>query len=135
MKRRTVGAEHNVFLSVVWGAAISAVIMLALTLLCSVIVNMMSDPLAATDIASLAVLLVAAAVSGFVISRRAPEKKMLTASLSALLLCLVLIVIGLIVSAGALTGRIFLNYICYMGVSLLCAWLGARDKKRHRRRI
>ena len=130
--RRSSKKQGNVFYSVLIGALISAAAMLILSALAAIIANMTKDPLSAIPIASLSATLCAAAVSGYIISRRAHEGKMLTAALSSLLLCLILLLIGLAVSGGALSGGVFLNYICYIGVSLIFAKLGVKKKRRKR---
>jgi len=120
--------------SVLLGLLISCLCMLAVSLLCAVILYIQGDPLALVDLASLAVLLVSAAISGYIISRRSPEKKLLTVTLSSLLLCLLLFVIGMILTGGGVTTRVYLNYLCYVGVALLFAWLASRKPERKRRR-
>ena len=125
--------ENNVFYSVLFGAAISLGVLAGVSLLCAIIVNMTEDPLAASNLGALISLLVSAAISGILISKRAQGSKMLIASLSSLLFCLTLLIVGLAISGGELSGRVFLNYLCYIGVALLSAKL-ATKKPRHRRR-
>ena len=130
--RRSSFGQGNVFYSVLWGALISAAALLSLLAVAAIIANMTADPLSAIPAASLSAALCAAAVSGYRISRRSNEGKLLTVALSSLLLCLVLLIVGLAVSGGKLSGSIFLNYICYIGVSLIFAKLGARERRRRR---
>ena len=132
-KRKGFKKEGNVFYSVLIGAAISAAIMLALSAITALIINMTSDPLGAADIGSLISLLIGAALSGYVVARRSAESKMLTAVLSSLLFCLMLLLIGLMLGGGSLSGRVFINYLCYIGISTLFAKLGSREMRKHRR--
>ena len=132
-RRRGAKKERNAFYQVAMGAMISAAVLLVLTLISSIIINMTSDPLGASGIASLCTLLLSAALSGFMLARRAAEAKMLRTSLSSLLFCLLLFIIGIAISGGELSGRVFMNYVCYMGVALLFGKLGASGRKRTRR--
>lgn len=118
---------------VLFGFLISFLAMLATSLIASIILYMQADPTPLIDVASLIVLLVTAAVSGYIISKRTSEQKMLTVVLSSLLLCFLLFVIGMIITAGGVTNRVYLNYLCYIGVAILFAWLGGRAPARRRR--
>lgn len=130
--RRNSKGQSNVFYSVIAGALISAAIMLMLSAVGALIANMTKDPLAVIPIASLSATLCAAAISGYIIAKRSKAGKMLTAALASLLLCLILLLIGLAISGGAISGSVFINYICYIGVSLIFAKLGTVGRK-HRR--
>ena len=116
------------------GFIISFISMLAVSLIASIILYMQSDPTALIDVASLVVLLVSAAVSGYVISKRTGERKMLTTALSSIALCFLLFIIGMIMTGGGVTNRVYLNYLCYVGVAMLFAWLGGRAPTKRRRR-
>ncbi len=113
---------------------IKAVLSLALlSVVGGVILYMSDNPMGMVDIASLAVLLLSGALSGYIISRGAQERKLATVLLAALLLSLCFIFIGLIISGGEVSWRAVLNYICYTGVSLLFGLLGKKEKRRARR--
>ena len=132
-KRKSHKRERNVFQSVLIGAALSAAVLLVFSLISSLILGMTDNPLALADDISLVALLLSAAMSGYTISRRARSSGMLISSLSSLLLCLVLLLVGAIVAGADLSGKVFLNYLCYMGVALLFARLGGIELKRKRR--
>lgn len=130
--RKSLKKGNNIFYSVLAGALISALSMLIFSAVAAIITNMTADPLTAIPTASFISMILGAAVSGFIVSKRSPEGKMLITALSSLLFCLMLLLIGLILSGGAVPGKAFLNYICYIGIALIFAKIGAREKRRHR---
>lgn len=124
--------ERNTFQSVLIGAGLSAAVLLLLTLISSAVLMLTDYPLAAAETVSLVALLLSAALSGYMISHRAHDNKMLISSLSSLLFCLVLLLCGLIGSCGDVSGKVLLNYLCYMGIGLLFARIGGIERKRRR---
>ncbi len=135
MTKKTKKAGGNFAVqAVIPGFLISLLVMLAITLIASIVLYLQADPMSLIDITSLIVLLASAAVSGYIISARMPERKILTVTLSSLLLCFLLYAIGMIVTAGGATSRVYLNYLCYIGIAILFAWLGSRAPSKKRRR-
>ena len=94
----------------------------------------MENPTAMTGIFSLASLLLTAALMGFIISKLKGDGGMLISVLSSLLFCLILLTVGLIGTGGKLPLFIPINYLCYMGVAALFAFLGKKREKRGRHR-
>lgn len=111
----------------------SVIVFLALSVVGALVVYFLKDPLGAADIASLVVLLLSGAISGFLNAKMTREGKLTVVGLSSLAFCLVLLLIGLIATGGGVTLRVFLNYLCYIGVSFLFGWLGSREESRRRR--
>ena len=130
MKKTKKANQDFSALTVIKGAVISLAVMIAVALAACIILYMQDDPTALIDVTSLIVLLTSAAVSGYIISKRSPERRYLSVTLSSLLLCLLLYSVGMIATAGGATARVYLNYLCYIGVALLFAKLGSRSKKR-----
>jgi len=109
-------------------------VMLAAVLLASLVTYMSNDPTSLSDIASLIALLFSAAVSSFTVAAVLKESRFLISSLSSLLLVLILMLSGVVMSGGALPPKLFLNYICYMGIALFFSYLGTKKQpKKHRR--
>ena len=135
MTRKTHKTENTGAVRRVLNGLLSSLIsMLAISLVAGVIVYMQDDPLAILDITSLVVLLTSAAISGYIISKKTQERRILTVVLSSLILCLLLFALGMLLSGGGVTSRVYFNYLCYMGVAILFAWLGSREPARKRRR-
>ena len=99
------------------------------SLLFSAITLSVKDPLGFVGIASIGALFSSAAISSAIISRVRGEGGFLTAILSALLFCLVQLLIGLIVAKGEIGLGAVINYICYMAISALAALLGKGRKR------
>ncbi|MBQ9084767.1 MAG: hypothetical protein IJY24_03830 [Clostridia bacterium] len=91
------------------------------------------DPTRLSAVMGLISLLGSGAVAAFVNRRIFGERGFSIALLSALLLSLLLLGIGLIASGGGLPPRCPVNYLCYLGVSLIAALLGKPREKRRRR--
>lgn len=127
------GGERGRFAEIVISFLRSVIVFLALSVIGALIVYFMSDPLGAADIASLVVLLMSGAVSGFLNAKLTREGKLAVVGLSSLAFCLILLLVGLIATGGGVTLRVFLNYLCYIGVSLFFGWLGSREGSKRRR--
>lgn len=110
----------------------SVIVFLALSVIGALIVYFQADPLRIADIASLVILLLSAAVSGFLNAKLTGEGKLAVVVLSSLTFCLVLLLIGLVATGGGVTLRVFLNYLCYIGIALFFGWLGKRETKKRR---
>ena len=133
MKKRASSRDENVFISVLRHSGVSLAIMLVAVLIGAITVNMTKDPLAITDAVSLAVLLVSAVISGAVIGRSGRKSAMLISLLSSLFLSLILLMVGLVLSKGEISGRVFLNYLIYIGASALASRIGKRGRTRRSR--
>lgn len=112
---------------------ISLVTLLILSLVSSMIIYAGENPTSNIGIASLATLISSAAVSGIIISRYKGNEGMKVAGLSSLATVLIMLIIGVILSGGKFSPSAFINYGCYVGISLLAAYLGRKRGKRRRR--
>lgn len=110
----------------------AVIVFLALSVIGALIVYFQADPLRIADVASLVILLLSAAVSGFLNAKLTGEGKLAVVVLSSLTFCLVLLLIGLVATGGGVTLRVFLNYLCYIGIALFFGWLGKRETKKRR---
>ncbi len=121
--------------SILAGALLLLLIYLGVTFAVSLISYGTSDPTSLIDPLSLTALLISGAVGSLVITRLSSDKSVPVALLSSLLVALVLLVVGLIASGGALPLRCPINYLCYVGISALVSLLAKRRKeRRHKRR-
>ena len=104
---------------------------------CSVILGLYSvttdSPTRLIDVLGLWGLLGSGVISGFVNRKINKERGIGFLFLISLLFTLLLILIGLIVSGGALPLRCIINYLCYLGVYMLSALLGGRKISKRRR--
>ena len=93
------------------------------------------DPTGIMSIYSLVALLVSGAVSGFLLSRLL-EGGMGASMLSSLGTVILMLAVALFISGGTLSAGAAMNYLCYLGVALLSAFLGKKrgGKPRHRKR-
>ncbi len=114
------------------GTLASAIITAVLSLIFSFVAYNMSNPDGVIGIFSLAALLIAGAAVGFILSRAYGRGGILIAALSSLLFSLILLLIGLIAGGGALPLPCIINYLSFIAVSTLAAFLGKkREKHRH----
>ena len=132
MARARSKGEHGRLVSILMGAGLSLLVLIIVSLIVSAVVYMMDDPLAVIDIGSLIALLISGLISSFIISRRTREGKMLITILSSLLLVILMLIVCAIIGMGTVNPRVVLNYVCYMGVTLIGGWLGAKGKRRRR---
>lgn len=123
----------NVFVRVLTASAIMLVAVALSSLPVGLVIGMSDDPLSLIDLGSLITLLLGGAIASFIIARIFPDKKLLTVSLATLLFSLIMTLVGLAVTGGEVGARVFLNYLCYIGVSLLFGRIGMLEPRRGRR--
>ena len=112
------------------GTAFAFLCYFLLSLVFSAITLATPDPLCFIGIASMAALFGSGIVSSLVISKVRGEGGFLTAILSALLFCLIQLLIGLIVAKGDIGLGAIINYLCYMAISALAALIGKGRKRK-----
>lgn len=111
--------------------AISVSLIILLSLISAAIVGSLDDPTESVGIFSLGSMLVSAAISGILSTRIKGEGGLRFATLVALSVVLIMLLINVIISSGRVSGGAFMNYGCYLGVAALSAFLG-RKRERHR---
>lgn len=125
--------EWTLLRTVIFGVILSPLVIFALSFIAALILSATKDPLAYFGIAGLVTLLLSSVVSATIITRVKGEGGMPAALISAAIVSLVLIVVGLIASAGKLSGGVVINCLSYIGASCVASFLfRSRGKKRHR---
>ena len=114
--------------------AMSAMVIILLSLMFALVSNMSNDPTGNLGIFSLLTVLLAAAASGFATAKIKKENAIGFSALVSLATVLIML-LSCVIMNGKVSGSAFMNYICYIGVATLFSLLGAREKshKRHRR--
>lgn len=112
---------------------ISALLIFFFSFISALILNKIDDPTKNIGLFSLVAMLFSAAASGIVCSRLYGEKGMRFASLVALAVVLIMLLINVIVNAGKVCGGAFMNYGCYLGIYALCGYLCRKNGRRKRR--
>ena len=128
-KRREAPGSITVMLL---GVLASAILTALLSFIFSFIALSMANPDGAVGIFSIAALIITAAITGFTLSRVKGEGGVLLSTLSALLFTLILLLIGLIASGGALPLGCIINYVCFIAVSAISSLLGRRRGRTRR---
>ncbi len=106
---------------------------LLLSMVGAAIAAALDDPTGNLGLISLAVMLISAAVSGVFSTRMKGEGGLPFSALVALTVVLIMLLINVIVCAGKVSLGAFMNYLCYLGVAVMAAFLGKKRDK-HRRR-
>lgn len=133
-KRRSSNADRSPLSVFIFGIIFSFAALTLLSFISSLILLSISNPLLSIKTTSLAVLLCAGAISGFTISKYKGEMNLSIAVSASLTVAVVMLGISLICAKGNVGGGVFMNYICYVLVSALFAFLGRKRKVRHRHR-
>ena len=111
------------------GIGICIIILLICAFIMAIALTGTSNSSAKINVYSLAALIIAAALSGAVNSRLKGEGGVLHAFLTSLSTAVLMLAIGLIISAGRLSCGSFMNYACYIGVSTLTGYLGRKKER------
>ena len=127
------------FKNSIWGsfmicALLSGACILLFSLIFALIAGSLDDPTGNLGIFSLCAMLISAAISGFINSRIKGEGGVGFATLVALSIVLIMLLINVIACGGKISLSAFMNYVCYLGVSALASYLGDKRavKRRHR---
>ena len=115
------------------GAGLSLVTILTVTFIMAIVSYMTSDPTSLTGALSLASLLVAGAISGYVTSRTNGGGGVLIGALSTVITASIMLTIGLIASGGIGVGA-FINLGAYVSVSVLASVIGKKRVGKRKRR-
>ncbi|MBQ8321765.1 MAG: hypothetical protein IJX92_05320 [Clostridia bacterium] len=115
------------------GIGLSMLVFVGVFLLATLIVSLDSDPTSKIDIAAFVSLIISSAISGIVLTRLHGKDGLKYTALTSLLLSLIMILISIFLSSGALSGGAFMNALCYFGVSMLTAFIGRGGRRRKRR--
>ena len=113
-------------------AAIAVLLIILLSLSAAAITMSLQNPSASIGIISLAVLIISAAVSGFINAKLFPNQKAVFGASVALLITLLMLLSCVIACNGKVGGSAFMNYGCYFSISTLACYLGRISKKRRK---
>ena len=128
-KRKELGLGALLVIGTV--ASVGAVFVMAFIL--ALISSMTKDPTSLTGAFSLLALLLAGAVSGFVISRVNGEGGKLIGILSSVIATAVMMIVGLIWKGGLLPLGALLNLFAFLAVGVLASILGKKRARKRRR--
>ena len=128
-KRKELGLGALLVIGTV--ASVGAVFVMAFIL--ALISSMTKDPTSLTGAFSLLALLLAGAVSGFVISRVNGEGGKLIGILSSVIATVVMMIVGLIWKGGFLPLGALLNLLAFLAVCILSSLLGQKRPRKRRR--
>ena len=127
--------ENNILLSFALSLGVCIATVVAVTFILALIANSSANSTENIPLFTLVSLVVSAAASGVMISRIKGQGGIKFTALVALTFVLILLLIAIIATKGAVPPSAFMNYGCYLGTSLLSAYLTrSRGKARRRRR-
>lgn len=112
----------------------SMVTILVLTMILAWISISTDDPTGKIGIFSLIALIIAATISGLFASWQNPTDGVGFSVISGLGMTLIMLLCGIIASAGKLSGGAFMNYGCYLGTYALLSYIGMRAKDKRKRK-
>ena len=93
------------------------------------------DPTGKIGLFSLVSLIAAAVASGIFASKINPTDDVGFSVIAGLGMTLIMLLCGIIASAGKLTGGAFMNYACYLGTYALLSYIGMRAKYNSKRKM
>ena len=132
--RKRKSKERGLVALILIGAAVGLGTIIATAFILALISSLTKDPTSLTAGLSLATLLISGSISGFVISRANGEGGALVGISAAVIIVALLIIIGLVMSAGRLRLGVFINLIAYLSVAVFSSVLGKKRIKRRRRK-
>lgn len=132
MKRQKILDNGLYFFLISIGTSIASLLLCAFSM--AMISYSGNDPAKSIGIFSLVTLVLSAVISGVVITRMKGEGGAKFAGLSSLSLVLILFFVALIIEKGSVPLSAFMNYSCYVGISVIAAIFGKKREKRRRRR-
>lgn len=121
--------------TMIFGITLSFFLILALSLICSLILIATKDPGGKCNVASLSVFLISALIAGYTISKYKRDGGIKAALLSSLVIVLSVILVSLIANRGTVLPKTLMNCLCYLLASLLSAFVAkSRASTRRKRR-
>lgn len=126
--------EGNTAISFLICFAFSVAVMILLALIFALVANMSEDPTGKLGIFSISAMIISAIIGGVFTMRFSKSNLGLTA-LVALAIVLVMLLFCIVLNAGKITASAFMNYACYLGISVFSGFIGKQKEghKRHRR--
>ena len=116
------------------GAAFSLGLILAVSLILAAVSLLTDDPTSMTGALSLAALLVAGAISGFVTSRVNGGGGVLVGVLATVIAAAVMLIISLVADGGRVNLGVLVNVGAYVAISVIASVLGKKRVGKRKRR-
>ena len=129
--RRKSKTNTSVF---IFGMLFSIAVFFLLALIAAFILSKVKNPLGAAAIASIIILILSGAISGFAISKYSGRKTVLPSFFCAVIFALILFSAGLIISDGKIATVTVINLLVYILFSFIFALLASKEKKRRIKR-
>ena len=126
LKKNTTGSTIS---KAAFSLLISVGIMAALCALMTVISFCTKDPMSLVKPLSIAAVILGAAVSSLISSRKFSKS---ASVISSLIFTLIMMSVGIVAGGGKMNTGALINYACYMAVALLFSFLPS-NKAKHRR--
>ena len=132
MKKKK-STDNGIFLLLISvGVAISAIILWAMIM--AIIAYFGKNPSETVGVFSLIALILSAFTTGLIITRLSCDDGIKFTLLASLALILILLLITVIAEKGNVPASAFLNYGCFIGISVFSAFIGRKKDKKRRRR-
>lgn len=126
--------KKSVYSMMLVGVIISVGALLLISFLCATLTYLISDPLSVIGTMTLVSILLSAAISGIIQTRIFGTDGVRIATLTALFIALVMMLIGFISNHGTLPTSGVMNYICYLLTAIFFSVVGRRREgvRKHR---
>ena len=125
--------KDNLFYSFLLSLGISALALITSSLLMAFIAYSTEDPTSGIGGFSLFAMIISAIICGVATTRIKGEGGVKFTVLVALALVLIMLIFAVISGKGHVAPSAFMNYLCFMGISLLSSHLGKKRERRRRR--
>lgn len=132
-KRRNSKAQRTPLSVFIFGIFFSFFTLLLLSFIASLILISTKNPNLSIKVCSFATLLASGAISGFAISKYRRDLSFGISVFATLSVAVLMLAISLISTKGNVSGGIFMNYLCYVLISVFFSFIGRRKTKRHHR--
>ena len=133
MKKSRVINRSTTLSPIIRGVVLSFILLLISSFIVSLILSGFKNPIERLGIGSLIAFMLSGALSGFIIAKRNKGSGFKTALISSVIFIAVVFLSSLLSEGGSISGKAFMNYLCYLMISAFSAFVGAREKSRHRR--
>ncbi len=133
MIKRTKTKDTGALRPLLTGLLVATLSFFACMLIATLVLYLGSDPTYKSELWSFGAMLLSGALAGFINAKRCGEGGVIIATLSALLLVLILFLVG-IVTMGVPSLPSVINYVLYIGISAVSAYFAQRQPKKRRRR-
>lgn len=108
---------------------------LIVSLIAGAILYATENPTASLPVVSLGAFGLSGLFSGFFLASRRKTGSVLLSVLTALTFALLLLLVGIILTGGHLSGRVMMNHLCYLLAASLGAILAGMRGRKPRRRL